>query len=191
MRALQLRPNDPVSYRLLPQVLARVAIMAKEMGSEASPEFLQRALLQHFAADDPMMAAFVAVDDGEIVRGHALVTRDQWCDAKPVLTIIQYQLDHAMPIAWLQESMALIEAWAVATGAVSIRAYAYEDDSKRTGPDDADRRRAVAFKRFYGFKEKRVLLERPVKSPGTAALRNPAEEPTTIPAREESCPVPN
>lgn len=184
MKAHRLHRDDRLSYAMLPAVLDRVMRFARERDSDASPEFLRRALVQHFASDDPSVVAFVAYDEAaHAVRGHVLVSRDKWCDSPPFVTVLQYLLDESVPFTWLREAFGLVEEFARETGATEIRCYAAQEY-------DEDRRRARAFRAFHGFKEKRVLMTKPVSSHKTNEARDEGARAQTLTARAPECEIP-
>ena len=148
MTVVALHRANPIARGLMPQLLARVRALSEQLEGVGDPGILCRAIELNFMADDPQIIALVAVDDGQLV-GHAILSLDHWLGHKYVM-VLQYQLDEALPREIVREQMAKVEEWGRNHGAVEMRALVTGDNLER------------AYRSFYGFQRKQVLMTRPI-----------------------------
>ena len=148
MTITTLHRGNPIARDLMPQLLARVRTLSEQLEGVGDPGILCRSIELNFMAPDPQIIAIVAVDDGRVV-GHTVCSLDQWLGHKYVM-VLQYQLDGALPREIVRKQMAKVEEWGRNHGAVELRALVTGDTLER------------AYRAFYGFQRKQVLITRPI-----------------------------
>jgi hypothetical protein len=152
IRILPLVKSEPEAWALMPEALARIEKFCGTYDADSTPEVLRQAVMEHFVADDAKSSVrvLVALRDGRMI-GHTLVSLDAWC-GKTYLTVVQFETDAPIPRHLVRDAMEQAAWWAKGKGASVMRVLARTDERGAA--------RARAFRAFYGFCPKRVVMDR-------------------------------
>jgi hypothetical protein len=150
MRIFAVNYLFPETLCVLPELFARVRAFCNEYEHFGDPEVLVRTLGMQTFFDSPDLVALVMVDDLWNVKGHCILSLDQYL-GKKYITLQQYQLDEPLTREQWKEQMTMIENWARSKGATEVRALVEGEVRER------------AYRAFYGFKKIRTLMVRPIE----------------------------
>ena len=110
VRAVVCLRRSQVGLLLLPAAILRVARFCDKYDSDdPGGDGLIRAVTMNFALDDPTVILGVFARGWKVV-GHYLVSIDQWLSVKFV-TIVQFELDEAVPKDLILAELAGFEEW--------------------------------------------------------------------------------
>lgn len=169
MRLHRLRPDDPLSWGLMPRVLWRVRRFCEQYDPHTNPAVLQLNVGQGFTAPITNYVVVAILDEQDQVAGHMLATIEPWT-GKTFIVILQLEVDNDQRItpALYREGMALLRAIAADTKAHYIQLLAYAEDGI------GDLRRARLFRRL-GFAPvgmtMRLALDAPVPGDGATPAK--------------------
>lgn len=145
-KIFMLTKSDPLSWRVMPQMLIRVAKFCEQYDTESNPQILCRLISHNFVIDNPTVIICAFMEDNEVV-GHLLGIIWEWCGENQ-LTIWQYELDRPFPLEEIQAKWNWLKQWAKKTHSVAkVKALCHTPEVEKT------------FRIFYGFKPKGTWLQ--------------------------------
>lgn len=110
LRVIRLHPNDPLSWRLWPELEARIARFAVALEFDPPPERLYTWLRQTFVGTPEILGCWLALED-ETIRGHMLA----WADAflgEPFVFVYQCEADDGQSMAAIKHLTAdMLTGW--------------------------------------------------------------------------------
>ena len=148
-RIIMLSPDKDVAWKVMPEVLRRMARFCAAQDTESDPEILCDVVKKDFVeADDKRnFAIMVALDPDDQVIGHLLALRETYCK-KQYINVLQFALDKGIPAGLLQAAFTKLEDWGNLHMAVEVRAWV---------KTEAQARRLQI---FYGFERYRIQLRK-------------------------------
>jgi hypothetical protein len=142
---LALTRENAKSWALMPEYLRRVREFILEFDPEGSPDFLCRAVMQQFIADEPQMFFPVALRDGCII-GHGLVEITGH-HLRKYATTTQMKFDEPLQVELIPGLVDAGQDWAWAHGCCQFHAF--------VDPGPHERRL-----RLHGFRPRKIIMSK-------------------------------
>jgi hypothetical protein len=134
----------------MPEACERIGRFCQQVAADVPAELLVETLWHNFIAANPLMIAFLGLEDSGVV-GHCLVDIESWAGStEKFATVLQFQLDRPVPRSEMQRCYAQLVRWALSHDATQLQALA------------SNERTARLFRQRYGFATHRILMRRPL-----------------------------
>ena len=143
--------SDSLSWALMPLAVERIKTFCHFYQTDTNAEALANLVHLHFVADQPLMKVAVGFQKGRGVFAHLLACIDENVGNR-FLTIMQVEAD--VPFEdrdAVNDIYKQLEAWAVSHGAIEANIVTL------------DTAHVKLFERFYGFKQHRIVMRKPLE----------------------------
>lgn len=155
-----LNRDDPVSWQVMPSAEARIRRFCETFGTDSGADVIVAALRQEFVRDTPQMLCIVALAEDGRATGHILAHMEGFGKSLHA-QVLQLEVDPGTS-SHSDRNLAfrVLLGWAKLCGAQYLQGYVTYNHADRLG-----------FWRRHGFREKYVMMRRPVE-----------QAPATVPA---------
>lgn len=143
----ELRADDGKSWQIFPHAALRIARFAKEYDSDANTVLMMAHVKSAFVFSPASTQQILVAIDGDKIVGHVFTAIEEWFDTK-FATVVQYELDEAVPFELLSVGLKRIEEWSKERGAAFMQCLARNEKVAR------------AFSMFHGFTRNRVIMRK-------------------------------
>lgn len=177
-RPLFMDARDPICWKWMPELLARVRRFSSQYGTD-DPDgaVLCSQLVKNFTADVarddrgfitlPFVLGVLSLEDGR-PTGHLVLSIDS-DGVRRWATVVQMEMDRTVPRAIRRQVSEVVERWARERGCEGIQAFAISPERVR------------AYSIFYSLRFTHTILRRPIAALGGGGATEPTcevEEPS-------------